>query len=198
VAYAQPFDPSVVERHLKIFGDDVLQHQDFARAGGECGTFGILLVRWKGEAHQYELIREIESQGGCQIFNPHVVTIEDGGMKTIDTQQIDFKKRSDPMGLMNPGKTRGWMPTWRSSVEMKSLALVVMSAAVFRAVCSGRDHAGRHPFSRMSPGLRPPPLFLEKGYRAIDVIVVQSTVVDQPHTRSVSKCDEYRVLPAAK
>lgn len=62
----------------------------------------------EGEAHQYEVIREIESQGGCKIFNPHVVTIEDGGMKTIDTQQIEFKKRSDPMGLMNPGKTRGW------------------------------------------------------------------------------------------
>lgn len=108
VAYAQPFDPAVVERHLEIFGDEVLQHQDFARAGGEAGTFGILLVRWTGEARQYELIREIESQGGCKIFNPHVVTIEDGGMKTIDTQQIEFKKRSDPMGLMNPGKTRGW------------------------------------------------------------------------------------------
>jgi len=108
VAYAQPFDPAVVDRHIAIFGDDVLQHHEFARAGGEYGTFSILLVRWKGEAHQYEVMREIESQGGCQIFNPHVVTIEDGGMKTIDTQQIDFKKRSDPMGLMNPGKTRGW------------------------------------------------------------------------------------------
>ena len=110
VAYAQPFDPAVVDRHIAVFGDDVLQHQDYARAGGEFGTFGILLVRWKGEAHQYEVIRELESQGGCQVFNPHVVTIEDGGMKTIDTQQIDFKKRSDPMGLMNPGKTRGWHP----------------------------------------------------------------------------------------
>ena len=29
-------------------------------------------------------------------------------LETIDTQQIEFKKRSDPMGLMNPGKTRGW------------------------------------------------------------------------------------------
>ncbi|MGO4391204.1 FAD-binding oxidoreductase [Variovorax sp. M-6] len=108
VAYAQPFDPAVVQRHLDIFGDDVLQHQDFSLAGGEHGTFGILLVRWKGIEHQYEVMREIESQGGCQIFNPHVVTIEDGGMKAIDSQQIDFKKRSDPMGLMNPGKTRGW------------------------------------------------------------------------------------------
>jgi FAD/FMN-containing dehydrogenase len=108
VAYAQPFDPAVVDRHIAIFGDDVLQHHEFARAGGEYGTFSILLVRWRGEAHQYEVMREIESQGGCRIFNPHVVTIEDGGMKAIDTQQIEFKKRSDPMGLMNPGKTRGW------------------------------------------------------------------------------------------
>ena len=108
VAYPQPFDPAVVQRHLDIFGDDVLQHQDFARAGGEFGTFGILLVRWKGIEHQYEVIREIESQGGCQIFNPHVVTIEEGGMKAIDDQQIEFKKLSDPMGLMNPGKTQGW------------------------------------------------------------------------------------------
>jgi len=110
VAYAQPFDPAVVQRHLDVFGDDVLQHQDFARAGGEFGTFGIILVRWKGIEHQYEVIREIESQGGCQIFNPHVVTIEEGGMKAIDDQQIEFKKHGDPMGLMNPGKTRGWRP----------------------------------------------------------------------------------------
>ena len=110
MAYAQPFNPEVVERHLAIFGDDVLQHQDFARANGECGTFGILLVRWKGEEHLSGVMREIESQGGSIVFNPHVVTIEDGGMKTIDEQQIEFKKRSDPMGLMNPGKTLGWKP----------------------------------------------------------------------------------------
>lgn len=110
VAYPQPFDPAVVMRHLDVFGDDVLQHQDFARAGGRFGTFGILLVRWKGIEHQYAVIREIEAHDGCQIFNPHVVTIEEGGMKAIDDQQIEFKKLSDPMGLMNPGKTQGWRP----------------------------------------------------------------------------------------
>src|SRR6218665_2092469 len=110
VASAAPFEPAVVERHLRLFGGDVLQHQDFARVAGQCCTFGILLVRWKGREHQYQVMREIEAQGGCRIFNPHVVTIEDGGMKTIDAQQIEFKQRSDPMGLMNPGKTRGWRP----------------------------------------------------------------------------------------
>ncbi len=31
-------------------------------------------------------------------------------MKAIDGAQIDFKRRADPHGLMNPGKTRGWTP----------------------------------------------------------------------------------------
>lgn len=86
------------------------QHHEFARMHGDYATFAILLVRWKGAQRQYELIREIESQGGCVVINPHVVTIEDGGMKTIDSMQVDFKKLGDPMGLMNPCKTRSWQP----------------------------------------------------------------------------------------
>lgn len=109
VAYPQPFDPAVVLRQLGRFGDEVLQHQEFAQMYGQPATFGLLLVRWSGAARQYELIDSIE-RDGCTIFNPHVVTIEDGGMKTIDQAQIEFKREADPLGLMNPGKTRGWTP----------------------------------------------------------------------------------------
>jgi FAD/FMN-containing dehydrogenase len=109
VAYPQPFDPAIVERQLARFGDEVYQHQEFALMHGAPATFALLLVRWRGAARQYELIRSIEADG-CTIFNPHVVTIEDGGMKTIDAAQIAFKRRADPLGLMNPGKTRGWTP----------------------------------------------------------------------------------------
>jgi FAD/FMN-containing dehydrogenase len=109
VAYPQPFDPAVVERHAAMFGADVLQHQEFARMNGHWATFAILLVRWRGAEHQYEVIRAIEATG-CTVFDPHVVTIEDGGMKTIDGAQLAFKGRADPYGLMNPGKTRGWSP----------------------------------------------------------------------------------------
>ena len=52
----------------------------------------------------------MEEKDGCMIFDPHVITIEDGGMKDIDSTQIEFKKEADPYGLMNPGKTRGWRP----------------------------------------------------------------------------------------
>jgi FAD/FMN-containing dehydrogenase len=110
IAYAQPFDPGIVLRQMERFGSDVWQHQEFGKMHGDYCTFAIVLARWKGIEHQYELIRSIESDG-CTIFNPHVVTIEEGGMKSIDTAQIEFKKRADPLGLMNPGKTRGWTPT---------------------------------------------------------------------------------------
>ena len=109
VAYPQPFDPAIVERQMARFGDEVWQHQEFAMMHGRHATFGLVLTRWRGVEHQYELIRSIESDG-CAIFNPHVLTIEDGGMKTIDGAQIAFKRRAYPMGLMNPGKTRGWSP----------------------------------------------------------------------------------------
>lgn len=109
VAYPQPFDAAVVDRQMERFGDEVYQHHEFARMHGVDATFAILLVRWKGIEHQYSLIRQIEADG-CVVFNPHVVTVEDGGMKEIDSVQIEFKKQADPMGLMNPGKTRGWSP----------------------------------------------------------------------------------------
>ena len=42
------------------------------------------------------------------IFNPHTYVLEDGGMKQVDHNQLDFKRAADPYGLMNPGKMRGW------------------------------------------------------------------------------------------
>ena len=107
VAYPQPFDPALVQAQMERWGDEVLQHQEFARMGGAPATFGLVLVRWRGRERQAERIRAIEADG-CVIFNPHVVTIEDGGMKTIDDAQIAFKREADPHGLLNPGKTRGW------------------------------------------------------------------------------------------
>ena len=70
--------------------------------------FALPLVRYRGREAMYRTIAELEERDGCTVFDPHAVTIEDGGMKEIDVTQIEFKKRADPYGLMNPGKTRGW------------------------------------------------------------------------------------------
>ena len=110
VAYPRPFSPELVAAQMDRYGDEVLFHHEMARMGGEVQIFAIHLLRWTSHARTYEIIREMETLDGCTIFDPHVITIEDGGMKEIDTAQIDFKKLADPHGLMNPGKTRGWTP----------------------------------------------------------------------------------------
>ena len=47
-------------------------------------------------------------QGGAVLFDPHVLTVEDGGLGVIDAQQVGCKLSFDPRGLLNPGKLRGW------------------------------------------------------------------------------------------
>lgn len=110
IAYPQPFDPALVPPQMARTGDEVYWHHEIAMMNGTLQVFAIPLVRWTTEARARALNAEIEALDGCTIFDPHAVTIEDGGMKAIDTSQIDFKRRADPRGLMNPGKTRGWSP----------------------------------------------------------------------------------------
>ena len=46
---------------------------------------------------------------GAVLFNPHVITVEDGGLGVINVDQVETKRRFDPNGLLNPGKLRGWV-----------------------------------------------------------------------------------------
>ena len=104
-------DIALVETQMLRWGDEVLQHHEFGRQYGGCVAFGLPLVSYLDKERLYEIMAEFEADG-CLVFDNHVITIEDGGMKTIDTAQIDFKKIADPHGLMNPGKTRGWLPEY--------------------------------------------------------------------------------------
>ena len=45
---------------------------------------------------------------GAVLFNPHVITVEDGGLGVVDGDQVAAKRSYDPDGLLNPGKLRGW------------------------------------------------------------------------------------------
>ena len=110
VAYPQPFDPKLVEKQMKRYGDELFFHHEMARMDDKIQIFALPIVRWASKERTYEIIHEMEELDGCMIFDPHVITIEDGGMKDIDSTQIEFKKEADPYGLMNPGKTRGWRP----------------------------------------------------------------------------------------
>ena len=106
-------DIALVEAQMARWGDEVLMHHEFGRQFGGCVAFGLPLVSFFDKERLYEIMAEFEADG-CQVFDNHVYTIEDGGMKEIDPAQIDFKKIADPHGLMNPGKTRGWMAEYAS------------------------------------------------------------------------------------
>ena len=110
VAYPRPFDPGLALRQQQRYGDELYFHHEMARMHGDVQIFALPILRWTSAERTYEIIHEMERRDGCTIFDPHVITIEDGGMKEIDTSQIDYKKQADPYGLMNPGKTRGWTP----------------------------------------------------------------------------------------
>ncbi|MCJ0761662.1 FAD-binding oxidoreductase [Variovorax terrae] len=111
LAFPQPFSVAQAMALVHEFGHEIYWHHEFSLAYGEYGVFAIPLVSYFDAERLAEIKQLIEAQG-VGVFDAHVITIEDGGMKTIDTAQIDFKKIADPHGLMNPGKTRGWLPEY--------------------------------------------------------------------------------------
>ena len=82
-------------------------HLEFTRLGGHVAAFGLQLVRYTSERRLYEIIRWLEA-AGCPVADPHTYILEDGGMKTVDEAQLAFKRQTDPLGLLNPGKMKAW------------------------------------------------------------------------------------------
>lgn len=112
ITYLQSLFPAarnleLVEHMYSHFGDEVPMHLECARVAGRVTNMALQLVRFTTEARLNEIIAYHEAHG-VAIFNPHTYILEDGGMKTIDENQLAFKRIVDPHGLMNPGKMRGW------------------------------------------------------------------------------------------
>ncbi len=107
VAYPAPLSAELVAQQMQRLGDEVFMHHEFSRSAGQLVAFALPLVQYFDEAQLQALMHSFEADG-CRIFNPHTWVLEDGGMKQVDEAQLAFKQRADPMGLMNPGKVRGW------------------------------------------------------------------------------------------
>ena len=89
------------------WGDDLHWHLEAVRQGGACRLAGLPVLRNQGIDSLQELMA-LCRQGGAVLFDPHVLTVEDGGLGVIDAQQVGCKLSFDPRGLLNPGKLRGW------------------------------------------------------------------------------------------
>ena len=107
--HSWPLDILQIQEQMNRWGDEVLMHHEFARDHNGPVVFGLPLIAYFDKDRLYQIIGEFETDG-CVVLDNHVYTIEGGGMKTIDSMQIEFKKVADPHGLMNPGKTEGWQP----------------------------------------------------------------------------------------
>jgi FAD/FMN-containing dehydrogenase len=107
VQYPGPDHVARVAEMTAMFGDEVPGHLEFIKFNGGIQCAGLPLVRYTTEARLEEIIR-IHEDHGCPIFNPHRYTLEEGGMKQTDAVQLDFKRQTDPMGLLNPGKMIAW------------------------------------------------------------------------------------------
>ena len=89
------------------WGSDVLWHLEGVRYQGAPRLTALPLVRWQGPQALADLVAQCRGLGAVP-FNPHVITVEDGGLGVVDADQVAAKAAYDPAGLMNPGKLRGW------------------------------------------------------------------------------------------
>ncbi len=90
------------------WGDNLLWHIECVRQNGEQRMASLPVVNWQGEESMNELISRCKDLGAV-IFNPHAITVEDGGLGVIDSDQVQAKRNYDPTGLLNPGKLKGWL-----------------------------------------------------------------------------------------
>lgn len=107
VQYPGPDHVEKVRQMDEMFPGEVFGHLEFIKFNGQIQCAGLPLVRYTTEERLNEIIR-LHEENGCPIFNPHRYTLEEGGMKQTDIVQLDFKKETDPKGLLNPGKMIAW------------------------------------------------------------------------------------------
>ncbi|HEY8491869.1 MAG TPA: FAD-binding oxidoreductase [Dehalococcoidia bacterium] len=85
------------------FGPVILQHVELIAGPAGVEFDGISVVRDAAPPVVDAIIRYCEAIG-VQVLNPHSYVVEEGGMVTDLAQVLALKRRTDPYGLLNPGK----------------------------------------------------------------------------------------------
>ena len=103
-----PHPEAEMMRKLKSeWGPNLLWHLECVRQNGVQRLASLPIVKWQGEEAMNSLISQCKELGAV-IFNPHTITVEDGGLGVIDSDQVQAKSNFDPKGILNPGKLKGW------------------------------------------------------------------------------------------
>jgi hypothetical protein len=111
---ADRLEPAVPEI-CALFPEELIPHLEFVRFGGRVTASGLPLIRYTTAERLNEIIAMHEARG-VLIADPHVFTLEDGTRhKRADADQLGFKRRVDPHGLLNPGKMRSFVVIARNA-----------------------------------------------------------------------------------
>ena len=89
------------------WGDKILWHIEAVSQEGVPRLAALPVLKWHSLKELNEIIDTCKRIGAF-IFNPHVLTVEGGGLGVVDANQVKAKLKFDPKGLLNPGKLEGW------------------------------------------------------------------------------------------
>jgi len=91
----------------KKWDKKILWHIEAVSQQGSPRLAALPVFKWNG-AEELNKIMDDCKKLGAFIFNPHVLTVEGGGLGVVDADQVKAKLKFDPKGLLNPGKLEGW------------------------------------------------------------------------------------------
>ncbi len=100
-----PADANVdaIERSFHRFRDLGPLHLEVKRFDGGLTMQGSPFFPYVDEAHLASVLHGM-AEDGAMVANNHTFLVKEGGMKTVDAADHEFKRAMDPYDLLNPGK----------------------------------------------------------------------------------------------
>ena len=102
------FDPDRLHEQMAArkarFGNDIVEHVEFARFKGRLIPAALSLVRFRSKEQLWEIIEFCESIG-IEVANPHTHRLDED-IRWNGQPILDAKAEWDPHGLLNPGHLR--------------------------------------------------------------------------------------------
>ena len=82
-------------------------HNEFIRLGGKIVAIDLPII-WFSGSDRLAAINATYAAHGFAVYDAHSNQVESGGLHSADFTHLAWKKRMDPKGLLNSGKSAAW------------------------------------------------------------------------------------------